>query len=156
MKKIIFGVILLVIVALLSFLRPGVKTPGVAPREEGTDTSEPATAAEPLTIPLMAQSNSGESGFATLTEEGGKVKVSLIISGEPDGVEEPAHIHLGACPKPGEVKYPLTPVADGISETTLGIPLATILSGLPLAVNVHKSAAEAKVYVACGDILTAE
>jgi hypothetical protein len=40
---------------------------------------------------------------------------------------------------------------DGISETTVNQPLAALTAG-GLAVNVHKSAADLKTYVACGDL----
>jgi hypothetical protein len=65
---------------------------------------------------------------------------------------EPAHIHMGTCahlnPAP---KYPLTSVVDGISETTVNATIAQLTAG-NLAVNVHKSAADLKDYVACGDL----
>ena len=104
-------------------------------------------------INLAAQNNSGISGTATLKQEEGKVKVSLDLSGTPAGVTEPAHIHMGACPNPGAIKYPLSSVVNGKSETTLGnITLARLKTELPLAINVHKSAEEAGVYVSCGDL----
>jgi hypothetical protein len=106
----------------------------------------------PLTIPLNNQNESGENGTATLSEENGKLKVSITISGAPAGLPQPAHIHKGECLDPSDVVYPLTTVLNGKSETQLDISLRTLLSQLPLVVNVHKSPAEATVYVACGNI----
>lgn len=104
------------------------------------------------TVVLDTQNKSGESGTVTLKEMNGKVQVSLNLVGAPKGVVQPAHIHVGACPTPGDVKYPLTSVVDGKSETTLDVSLGDLLKQLPLAVNVHKSVAQSKVYVACGNV----
>jgi plastocyanin len=67
-------------------------------------------------------------------------------------VPQPAHIHLATCTKIGGVKYPLTNIENGSSVTTLAVSIDDLLKDLPLAVNVHKSATAATVYVACGDI----
>lgn len=125
-------------------------------------------AEKPITVELSAQNDSGELGKAILTEyedrlavdaEGAlseailsKTKVTISLSGAPSGVPQPAHIHVGSCPAPGAIKYPLTSVISGQSETILDVSLEELRDQLPLAVNVHKSSEEAKVYVACGDI----
>lgn len=103
---------------------------------------------------MGAQNGSGESGTTTLTAlTEGKTKVVISVAGAPKGSSQPAHIHLGSCPTPGTVLYPLNAVVDGKSETTLNAPLATILSaGATLSVNVHKSATDLSSYVSCGDI----
>ncbi|MFZ2205403.1 MAG: cupredoxin domain-containing protein [Minisyncoccia bacterium] len=107
-----------------------------------------------ISLMLSSQNNSGISGVAILKEENGGVKVELKLAGSPSGVVMPSHIHIGSCPNPGAVKYPLTSVVNGKSETTLnGITFAQLKTGLPLAINVHKSQAEAGVYVACGDVV---
>lgn len=105
-----------------------------------------------MTVSLAAQNDSGETGTATLTEKDGKVSVTVNVANAPEGVPQPAHIHSGACPTPGPVVYPLTNVVNGMSETVLDVDMATLRQGLPLAVNVHKSAAEVQVYVSCGDL----
>lgn len=112
-----------------------------------------APGASGLAVKLLPQNNSGEEGIAALTEVNGKAVVTLHMSGMPDGASQPAHIHLSSCATIGAVKYPLQNITDGISETTLSVPLADILAAAPLSVNVHKSSAEAGTYVACGDIL---
>ncbi len=91
-----------------------------------------------------------QSGIAVLIAQGAKTDVYLFIKPLP-GVTQPAHIHEGACPVPGAVKYPLTSILDGKSKTTVEVTLADLLKG-GLAINAHKSAAEASQYVACGDL----
>lgn len=120
---------------------------------EGPHGEMPGTSrAVPAPVVLHEQNNSGESGTALLLEENGKLKVMISLTGAPAGVPQPAHIHTGTCANLGGVDHPLTPVVDGKSDTALNIPPSHLTEELPLAVNVHKSAAEAGVYVACGDI----
>lgn len=105
-----------------------------------------------MTVVLNAQNGSGETGQVTLTEVDGKTTIILQLNNMPAGVSHPAHIHLGACPNPGAVKYPLSSVENGISETVLDVTLENLIEIYPLAINVHKSASEAQVYVACGNM----
>jgi hypothetical protein len=111
-----------------------------------------ARAAGPTTVQLTPQNNSGESGTATLSEEGTKTKVVVDVKGGPKGVPQPIHVHKGTCakldPKPA---YGLTTLADGKSETTIDVPLATLEAG-GFAINGHKSAQDVKTYVFCGNI----
>ena len=104
------------------------------------------------TVTLAAQNASGESGTATLTQQGTDLVVVIGVTGEPSGASQPAHIHTGACPNPGGVVHPLTNIVDGKSTTTLAnVILADVADGNH-SINLHKSAAESAVYVACGDI----
>ncbi len=150
---IIYVVIGVIVYAAIYFLflsnrtTPLYQQPTEQTTEEGTDVEE----GESLTVVLDEQNDSGQSGTATLTEEDGQVNV-LIELGVPSDVEQPAHIHMGACPDVGDVVYPLANVADGVSETIVGVDLATLMSELPLAINVHKSSAESSVYTSCGDL----
>jgi len=108
-----------------------------------------------LVFNFSAQNNSGLSGTATLSGGDGKVKVTLKLTSSLLGLlstAQPAHIHLGSCPNVGAVKYPLNSVVNGKSETTLNVSLAQLKTELPLAINVHKSAAEINVYTACTDL----
>jgi hypothetical protein len=107
------------------------------------------------TVKLAAQNNSGQSGEANISlTADGKVKVVLGMQGGTFTQPQPAHVHLGSCPKPGAVKYPLNNVVNGKSETILDINLSEVLeSKEKLAINVHKSAAESSVYTACGDVM---
>jgi hypothetical protein len=100
---------------------------------------------------LNAQNGSGEHGTVALKPRGAKTVVEIHLLGAPS-TAQPAHIHSGSCdhlnPAP---KFPLTPVVDGISETTVNEPISVLTAG-GLAVNVHKSATDIKTYVACGDL----
>jgi hypothetical protein len=100
---------------------------------------------------LNAQNGSGQHGTVALKPRGPKTVIEIHLLGAPTSVE-PAHIHEGSCshlnPAP---KYPLTSVVDGISETTVNEPISVLTAG-NLAINVHKSAADLKDYVACGDL----
>jgi hypothetical protein len=112
-----------------------------------------ALAADSASIKLQPQNNSGESGTATLTKSGdNQTKVVLEVQGAPSGTPQPVHIHKGSCakldPKPA---YPLSPVTDGKSETTVNASLESLQKG-GYAINGHKSAKEASTYVFCGDI----
>jgi hypothetical protein len=88
--------------------------------------------------------------------------------GEPTGDgPHPAHIHSGTCAELGDVVVPLTDVADVAAEvprtgpasalavkssvTVVDMPLQEIIDG-GHALNVHRSAAEIDVSIACGDI----
>ena len=106
-----------------------------------------------LKVTLGELNKSGQTGEALITGVGtDSIKVNITLTGKVSTAAQPAHIHIGACPKPDAVKYPLTNVEKGVSETTLPVTLDQLLSELPLAVNVHKSAADAKTYTSCGDI----
>jgi len=104
-------------------------------------------------VKLEPQNSSGESGTATLTKAGeNQTKVVVEVKGAPAGVSQPMHIHKGTCanldPKPA---YPLSPVVNGKSETTVNASLDSLEKG-GYAINGHKSAQEAKTYVFCGPI----
>lgn len=141
------GILVLVAVWYFVFNKP---SEIIAPESA---TTEPIMASEEVFIPLLEQNNSGESGKASLSEVDGKVKVTLTTVGAPAGVTQPAHIHVGTCPDVGAVTYPLTSVVDGMSETILDVSLDQLKSELPLGINVHKSVAEASIYVSCGDLV---
>ncbi|MCL5946720.1 MAG: hypothetical protein M1298_01680 [Chloroflexi bacterium] len=110
-----------------------------------------AFAATSITVPLGTQNNSGVSGTATLTEMGNQTQVVIHVTGEPSSGSEPAHIHIGTCANLGAVKYPLANVVNGTSTTVVNASLPSLMTG-NFAINLHKSAAQIRVYVACGDI----
>ena len=113
---------------------------------------QPSQAAGPVTVTLKPQNSSGESGTATLSDEGGKTKVVVSVTGQPAGTPQPMHIHKGTCatldPKP---TYGLPTLIDGKSEATVDVSLNDLQMG-GFAINGHKSAQEASVYVYCGEI----
>mgnify|MGYP001560182974 CR=1 FL=1 len=150
------AIILIVIIALIIVGYLVFKNKG---EEEQTPIIETATttpAVEPIrvSVALAAKNKSGESGTAVLENIDGKLKVTLSLSGAPEGVSQPVHIHIGSCAKLGDPKYTLTNVVGGNSETLLDtISVEQILAGLPFAINIHKSEKEIGKYVACGDIV---
>lgn len=103
------------------------------------------------TVKLDPQNSSGESGTATLTPAGDSTKVVLNVTGAP-AAAQPTHIHKGTCanldPKPS---FPLSPVVNGKSETTVKASMKDLTSG-GYAINGHKSAQDLKTYVFCGEI----
>ena len=110
----------------------------------------------PTQFKISAQNGSGENGTATLLQSGPNLIVRVRLSGAPDGVAQPVHIHKGTCdkldPKP---TYPLVTMKDGLSETTLkDVKLSDLLAGT-YAINVHKSTTEIGTYVACGNLKVA-
>jgi hypothetical protein len=112
-----------------------------------------AAAADPLTITIKTQNNSGQSGTATLTDLGnGQTKI-VVDTTSPTAPAQPIHIHEGTCATLNpQVKYPLTTTSNGKSETTVNVSLSDLLA-TPYSINVHKSSQEAAVYVACGEIV---
>ncbi|HAI22679.1 TPA: hypothetical protein DCP77_01520 [Candidatus Collierbacteria bacterium] len=123
--------------------------------ETATPTATPTVipvTVETKTVVLNQIGTSGQKGTAVFQVEGDKTKVTLTMTGKKYTSPQPAHIHIGACPKPGEVKYPLSSVVDGKSETLVSVKMGDLFKDLPLAVNVHESAEKAAVYTACGDL----
>jgi plastocyanin len=119
------------------------------------DSDDSEDAADEITVELGELNDSGMSGTATLRADGERTVVTLALEGATG--DHPAHIHNGACndldPNPA---FPLDDVdADGQSETTIEISLDDLQSE-PFAVNIHKSVEEIGVYVACGNIESAE
>lgn len=149
-KMITFGLLVLVAIA-----AAGYGASHAFRKEQMVATQLPAEASQmqPITVILHEQNASGQSGTATLTEMQGKTQVTLTLMGNPKDIAQPAHIHTGTCATIGGVVHPLTSPVNGTSITTIDVPLASILEGLPLAINVHKSAQEPGIFFACGDIM---
>jgi flagellar capping protein FliD len=105
-----------------------------------------------LSVQLNEQNNSGEYGNALITEENGVVHVHVSVKNAPRGISQPAHIHVGTCIDTGAVKYPLTNLLNGVSDTTLQVSLKDLASQGPLVLNVHKSVSQIKDYVSCGNL----
>jgi len=146
---IIVAVVIIVVVGGFIVLNTS-QTPSPTPTPTDQQTTAPVVMEK--NILLSEQNDSGVSGSAVLREEDGRVIVTLNITGFEEGIEQPAHIHTGACPDVGGVTYSLTNVLDGVSETILDVTLEQLAAELPLAINVHKSVPEVTVYVSCGDL----
>ena len=117
------------------------------------DTSSTgASAQSPITVQIHPKRNSGVSGTATLTPQGNQTRVVVQLKGAASHVAQPAHFHSGTCnkldPKP---KFPLADVVDGTSTSVVSAPVSELASG-KYTINVHKSAADIKTSVACGNV----
>jgi Cu/Zn superoxide dismutase len=117
------------------------------------DKSKKSSGPKAVTVKLVPQNRSGESGSAKLTPMGeDKTQVEISLKGGPKGTPQPAHIHEGSCAKLNpQPKYPLQNVVDGKSTSEVPVGIAQLTKG-GLSINVHKSADELKQYVACGPI----
>jgi hypothetical protein len=127
-------------------------TTALTDTESLTDDAEDALEGASLTLDLQEQNDSGITGeveFSPTSE--GAVEVEIEVDGS-EGGPHPAHIHEGSCadlnPAPA---FPLSDVVDGRSETTVDVDLSE-LTASEYAVNVHESAENADVYVACADV----
>jgi hypothetical protein len=89
-----------------------------------------------------------------------------VSEADMEAEAHPAHIHSGTCDQLGDVVMPLDDVAvpaDAVregaeaahpvksSQTHVDMPLQEIIDG-GYAINVHESAEEIDVYIACGDV----
>ena len=104
-----------------------------------------------MKVQLQEQNFSGEAGTVSLTPDGDKTRVDVVMASYA-GNAQPAHIHKGTCasldPTPA---YPLDDVVAGRSVTVVPISLDDLLAG-KYAINLHRSAKQLQVYVACGNI----
>jgi hypothetical protein len=88
-----------------------------------------------------------------------------VSEADTTGETHPAHIHSGSCDQLGDVVVPLNDVTSPAGEhvgsesahavktsmNVVDMPLQELIDG-DYAINVHKSADEIDVYIACGDI----
>jgi hypothetical protein len=121
-----------------------------SPQSNASSTG--ASAQAPITVPLQTKDNSGVSGTATLTPQGNQTRVVVKLNGSTSTVAQPAHFHSGTCDKlDAKPIYPLADVVDGISTSMVSASVSELASGA-YAINVHKSVAEVKISVACGNV----
>jgi hypothetical protein len=101
---------------------------------------------------MNAVSGSGQNGTVTLTPgKSGTTSVVIKLTGENASAVEPATIQTGLCGKPGPVKYSLTDVVKGFSNTIVSATTSALEAGT-LSVHVNKSTAQRNVYVSCGNL----
>lgn len=103
-----------------------------------------------VTIAMGPGRDGSQTGTATLTEQGPQTIVTIDI--EPKMGDQPSHVHDGACPNVGTIRYPLNNVVNGKSTTTLNVELVN-LQRTRLAINVHRST-DITQYTSCGNIPT--
>lgn len=145
----ILGVVAFLILIIGFFVSRGTR---LQTQKVSTEAPVPSATPQVMTVVLSENSGSGENGTATIKEVDGKVVVSVELTGQPDGVVQPMHIHKGSCPGVGDVLYPLSNAVLGKSETTLEVTMDELLAQSPIAINVHKSATQPQIYFSCGDI----
>ena len=104
-----------------------------------------------IVIGLSELNESGITGTAKLKASGDQTEVTITLRGGPrNPPPRPNHVHFGTCDNLGGVAYALTDVTRE-AKTVLDVPLSALRDG-NYAINVHKSAEEIGVYVACGNI----
>jgi hypothetical protein len=108
--------------------------------------------AKAVTMAMVAQNDSGETGTVTLTDTGGKTKVSIALNRAPFMYPQPAYIYVGSCGSLGTRRHTLNYIVKGQSSTVLLFPLDQILKDKPLAVNVHKDQSDMLTSVSCASI----
>ena len=120
-----------------------------------TEASE--VSGDPIVMELEVFEEEGSEGDATatltpVTENQTAVDIEYPLTGSGDEPRHPAHIHLGGCEDDlGEIAYPLEDISGGSSQTSLDVGLDELQDG-DYAINVHKSASELDVHLACGQI----
>jgi len=119
--------------------------------KDGTTTS--GGGKRSVLVQLQEQNFSGEAGNVTLTAQGPKTRVVIEMASYAANAQ-PAHIHEGTCAHLSfQPAFPLKDVKAGRSTTVVNVSLKALLNG-KYAVNLHRSAKQMKIYVACGDITT--
>lgn len=117
----------------------------------GSSNDEHAGDEDALTVELVEQNGSGQSGSATFTPiDEGRTRILLQLT-NPPADEQPAHVHSGSCDALGDPVVALTNVVDGRSETEADTSLGELEQG-ELVVHAHKSEAEYDVSVACAPV----
>jgi hypothetical protein len=111
-----------------------------------------------LKVTMNPDNNSGQAGFASLTEAGaGKTRVVVSIgkSDVPDA--ETAHIHVGSCGQIGEKKSALVSLLPDqndpalfSSDSAVTFDFSELTRG-GYCINVHDSR-DVGLYISCGDI----
>ena len=137
--------------ALLVLLAVAAAGCGSGGGDNGGTTTTTSSGKKGVLVQLQEQNFSGEAGDATLTPEGNKTRVVIAMASYAAN-PQPAHIHKGTCEKlDATPAYPLHDVVNGKSTTVVPISLSKLLDG-KYAINMHRSAKQLKVYVACADI----
>lgn len=108
---------------------------------------------------LAPGAGSNISGTAEVEGEDNdkKTEAEISIKGATAGEQLPWHVHQGKCGSGGAIvgpatAYPVIRVADdGSAKAEAHLDIAVPTSG-EYHVNVHKSAADLKTIVSCGDL----
>ncbi len=136
---------------LLSISRP-FEAPNMSFLVPAAESAVSAPPGRTATFVLKEIGNSGEFGQVVVRElGGGKSAVDLMVDGTRPGVVQPASLNLGKCPRVGEKKFDLNPVANGRSQTILDANYENLVGFMPFAATVRRSL-ENKNLVSCGEV----
>jgi len=131
-----------------------VSTP-IASGDEGTQDGTGGADAAPesaASLPLSDYSGLGVTGTVSLIAlDAGTTKVTIVLEGDAVTGGHIAHLHRGTCDAlqdEGTI-YLATVGSDGISETTVGRPISSLLND-GWSVNVHLSDDEWDTWLVCG------
>lgn len=159
MKKIL---LVLITTLTLAGCSDGARTTKMTPppTTESTDLQREESSANPTMRPLIQPTlvllsdvqTSGQSGMASVSDLGeGRTKITITLSGGSPIETQPADIRTGTCARPGVVKFALTNVVNGSSETFVDEPLSSLQDG-HLIFTVHPSAKDKNTITACGSL----
>lgn len=134
--------------------------------DETAGTEPIAIAPRKINVVLAALGESIQTGQAVLSEVEGRASITAVVNSFASTTEQPVQIFKGTCANPGELAYALTKLGQssdtgtagtdlGVSDTVLDVSLDEVLAQGPLAIAVRKTAQEAHISVACGDIVVA-
>lgn len=141
------GFAVVAVVAIILLFNNGLSKAPLVSRDTTSPTPQPPV--NGVVLSLEEQNESGVAGTVSLLTIDNGVKVTIDLLRSIPGSIYPAHIHEGTCAGLGPVLYPLIPITDGSSETTIDTSLTELSKQFPLAVNVHKSSGELDTYVSC-------
>jgi plastocyanin len=154
MKNSSRGYVLLVVAIVVLLIVTGIGI--MVSKSKPADKTVVASQSEPVEFDLKELNASGQTAHVLINEVNGKAKITLTMAGVKSTEAQPAHVHIGDCTNPGEIAAELTGVKDGVSvtdyELSLDALMSHVLSFNPLSVVIHKSEADMKTYVACGDL----
>jgi hypothetical protein len=100
---------------------------------------------------LEAPTGDFQTGWATLFEENGNLKVDITVT-PPEAVAQPAHIHLGTCDNLGVVVHSLENIIGGHSLTDIPDSSIEDVATGGMAINLHLSFSNFALFTACGEI----
>jgi hypothetical protein len=110
-------------------------------------------------VTMNPDNNSGQAGFAVLTQTGAKKLRVVVETSAPDlATDQRAHIHEGTCGEIGPIRaglsdlkaLPEKPGRFGSTTDVEGLDLEELSTG-EWAINVHDPRDNA-VYTSCGEI----
>ena len=136
----------------MNTIRPGLATLAAAAILLAAVPASASTSIGGKVFLLRSEGGSGENGTVALKPLGQQTAVEVHVVNVPAGVSQTVHIHEGTCAKVApQVKYPLSPVIDGTSESIIDVPLDKLLA-TPLVVHVHRTYKQERSSVACASI----